>query len=68
VEEMLTKRRDGKYVESFADNWLAEYSESPQTGLWKVEIFQHDVSRWVSQDYALLDEARTAALDYFVQS
>jgi hypothetical protein len=61
------KRSDGKYEEKLEDNWLLEYFEDPQTGLWRVEVFQHDVSEWTSADFSSLEEAQQAAHNYFDQ-
>jgi hypothetical protein len=61
------KRSDGKYEEKLEDNCLVEYFEEPQTGLWRVEVFLHDVSEWTSTDFSSLEEAREAAQNYFDQ-
>ena len=61
------KRADGKYEERLEDNWLFEYFEEPQTGLWRVEVFQHNVSEWMSTDFSSLEEARESAHNYFDQ-
>jgi hypothetical protein len=61
------KRSDGKYEERLEDKWLLEYFEDPETGLWRVEVFQHDVSEWTSADFSSLEEARGAAHNYFDQ-
>lgn len=64
----LVKRRDGKYEERFDENWMAEYSENPATGLWEVELFRHDVAEWHELDLDSLDDARAAAADFFKQA
>lgn len=63
----LTKRIDGKYQEDLGNSWIAEYFEAPGTGLWRVELFVHDVPEWVSDGYLSLDEARQAARNHFNQ-
>jgi hypothetical protein len=64
-EIMLCKRVDGKYEEKLDDHWIAEYFEDPMNGLFEVEIFHHDVSRWFAANYASLEEAQEAAREYF---
>ena len=63
----IVKRRDGKYEQRFGDNWVAEYYEDAQNGLWHVEVFLADVVEWNAMDIPSLDEARQAARDYVVQ-
>ena len=63
----LTKRIDGKYEEHLGNSWTAEYFESSSSGLWRVELFVHDVPEWVSDGYLSLDEARQAARNHFNQ-
>jgi hypothetical protein len=63
----LIKRPDGKYEESMGEIWIAEYAENTESGLWEVEILKHAVSEWQDGDYASLDDARTAAHDYYNQ-
>ncbi len=60
-----TKRRDGKYEENLGEPWVVEYSENPENGLWKVEVFKHNVAEWVSTDYPSLEEAQQAAYNYY---
>jgi len=64
---LLTKRQDGKFEERLDDTWMAEYFERPENGLWRVEIFNHDVSKWVEDGFASLEEAQEAAHNYWDQ-
>ena len=61
------KRHDGKYEERLGDNWHAEYFEAPETGLWRVDVFQQNVSEWTSAVFSSLEEAQEAAHNYFDQ-
>ena len=63
----ITKRIDGKFEEDLGNSWIAEYFEEPVTGLWRVELFLHDVPEWISDGYLSLDEARRAAWNHFDQ-
>jgi len=67
-DDVLNKRRDGKYEERLNEIWVAEYSENPDTGLWEVEIFKSDVAEWYSLDFMSLDDARKAAYDFYNQA
>lgn len=67
MNNSLTKRPDGKYEEELGELWTAEYSEHPDTGLWQVELFKHDVAEFLGTDFASLEEARLAAKDYYGQ-
>jgi len=67
-DDVLVKRRDGKYEERLNEFWLAEYSENPDTGLWEVEVYKSDVAEWYSLDYVSLDDARKAAYNYYDQA
>lgn len=67
-DDVLNKRRDGKYEERLNEIWVAEYCENPDTGLWEVEIFKSDVAEWYSLDFISLDDARKAAYDYYNQA
>lgn len=66
-EPAITKRRDGKYEQRLGDRWSAEYYEERQTGLWRVDVYHHDVAEWVSSGHASLEEAARAAREYFDQ-
>lgn len=57
----LRKRLDGKYEETLSASWSAEYSEDADTGLWRVDLYRHDVAEWVSVGYGSLEDAREAA-------
>lgn len=67
-EDKVKKRVDGKLEQRFDSKWIAEYYEDPDTGLWRVDIFQHDAPQWSSQYFESLDEAQKAAIDYIDQS
>lgn len=67
TDSSLKKRPDGVYEESFNEDWYAEYSEDPQTGLWRVDIFKHDVPEWRNLDFESLEEAVEAAKEYYSQ-
>jgi hypothetical protein len=64
---LLTKRHDGKYEERLDETWVAEYFEVPENGLWRVEVFNHDVSKWVEEGFASLEEAQQAAHNFWDQ-
>ncbi len=64
----ITKRRDGKYEQRFGGEWVAEYMEEPESGMWRVDLFRHDVAEWVSTDYPSLEEAEHAVLSYLSQT
>ena len=64
----LVKRLDGKYEERLSETWLVEYSESPDTGLWEVEVFKNDVPEWRSLDFDSLEDAQQAAYDFYNQA
>lgn len=63
----LIRSSSGIYRENFSDIWSAEYSEDSITGLWQVAIFKRAVPEWHNVDYLSLEEARTAAQDYYNQ-
>ena len=64
----LVKRHDGKYEERLSENWLVEYSENSDTGLWEVEVFKNDVPEWHSLDFDSLEEARESAREFYNQA
>lgn len=66
--DTLVKRTDGKYEERLSDDWMAEYLEEPETGLWQVEVFKHDVSEWRTSGYMSIEEARQSAEEYYNQA
>jgi hypothetical protein len=68
VNNIVTRRTDGKYEERLGEVWLAEYSENPDNGLWEVDIFQHDIAKWHGTDYASLEEAQKAAHNFYDQA
>lgn len=61
------QRTDGKYEEWLDDTWSAEYAEDIVTGLWRVDVFQHDVPEWTATDFESLEAARQAAQYYYAQ-
>ena len=63
----LIRKSNGIYRESFSDIWSAEYSEDLDTGLWQVDIFKRATPEWHNVDYVSLEEARSAAQDYYHQ-
>ena len=65
--EPLVKRTDGRYEQKLSDDWMAEYSEKPETGLWQVEVFKHDTLEWRTSGYVSLEEARQSAEEYYKQ-
>lgn len=67
MNDALIKRPDGKYEEILGGRWIAEYSEDSETGLWELEIFNHDTAEWHNTDYISLEEARRAAQNYYDQ-
>lgn len=64
-ESLIVKRQDGKLEEELGDRWTAEYFEEPQAGLFRVELFYHNVSKWVGTDFSSLENAQKAAHDYY---
>ena len=67
LNNTIVKRLDGIFEEQLGNRWTAQYSEDSDTGLWVVEIFNHNVPEWRSQDFTSLEEARQAAHDYYDQ-
>lgn len=65
VETLVTKRKDGVYEEWLDGRWTAEYREDPLTGLYRAEVFHHDVSEWAATEYPSVEDAQQAAHDYY---
>lgn len=65
MNDALRKRPDGVHEERLEENWRAEYSEAPETGLWTATIYRRDVSEWHGHGFASLDDARQAAREYY---
>ena len=65
VETLVTKRKDGVVEERLDGRWTAEYREDPLTGLYRVEVFHHDVSEWAANNYPSIEEAQQAAHEYY---
>jgi len=63
----LTRRADGTYEQRLGDPWTAQYLEDPGSGLWRAELFRHDVPAWVSIDHESLDDAAQAVRDHLDQ-
>lgn len=64
----VTRREDGVYEESFNASWYAEYTEDTDSGLWRVDLYKHDVPKWREGDFESLEDAAAAARDYYLQS
>lgn len=67
MNDRLIKRADGTFEESLGEAWVARYTENEATGLWEVEVFEHDVVEWRSTGYGSIDDCRRAALEYYDQ-
>lgn len=67
MDKDVVKRPDGKYEEKLSGVWIAVYSEDPETGLWEVEVFKHDVAEWRETGYATLKECRRGAYEFYDQ-
>ncbi len=64
----VVERPDGLYEEFLSDMWYAEYAEDPDTGLWRVTLFKHDVPEWREGDFDSLEEAVAATRNYYAQT
>lgn len=65
--ERLLQRPDGIYEETFDDNWNARYSENPEDGLWRADLFNGDTATWRQEDFMSLQDARAAARNNYEQ-
>lgn len=63
----VTGSANGIIPEVFSAVWRAEYMEDPDSGLWRAEIFRHDVSECCEIDLESLAEAREFARDFYDQ-
>jgi len=63
----VVRSEHGIISEVFSHDWRAEYTEDPKTGLWNVELFKHDVSKWVAIDQVSLACARECARNFYDQ-
>ena len=63
----LIKRQDGKFEQSLGGRWVAEYFENPVDGLWRVDLFLHDVPEWDSNGFQSIEEAQQAVREYIDQ-
>jgi hypothetical protein len=61
----MKRRLDGKFEERLGEDWVAEYFEVPDTGLWRVEVFRHDVPEWAEDGLDSLEHARRMAREYW---
>lgn len=59
------RRADGSYLEIFDNVWTAEYAEDTRTRQWRADILRRGSSHWRRTDFASLDDARRAALDFY---
>lgn len=67
AKSQLIRDHNGVYRENLDAIWYSEYLEDSLTGLWRVDIFKHDVPEWHSVDHPSLEEARDAAQNYYNQ-
>lgn len=58
----------GMVDEVFNDDWRAEYSEDPDTGLWRVDVYDNDVAVWSEIELDTLADARTSARSFYEQA
>lgn len=63
----VARREDGVLEEVFSDTCYAEYSEDPATGLWRVDLYKHDVAEWREDDFESLADAVGAARAWYAQ-
>jgi hypothetical protein len=54
--------------ERVGEDWVAEYSENSDSGLWEAEVFKHDVPEWHGLDFGTLEQARAAVWNFHDQS
>lgn len=64
----LTRCRRGVYEESFDDGWYAEYSKSRKSGLWRADVFRHDVLWRHESGFTSLTDARGAVQDFYLRA
>jgi hypothetical protein len=67
-QDTLVRRRDGKLEERVGEDWVAEYSENSDSGLWEAEVFKHDVPEWHGLDFGTLEQARAPVWNFHDQS
>src|SRR5687767_6264458 len=60
----ITRTPVGIVDEQFNDEWRAEYSEDPETGLWRVDIYDNDVGVWSELELDSLADARASARNF----
>ena len=68
MPDEITRTPVGIVEEQFNDDWRAEYSEDPHTGLWRVDVYDNDVGVWSEIELDSLAEARTSARNYYEQA
>jgi hypothetical protein len=64
----ITRTPVGIVDEQFNDEWRAEYSEDPETGLWRVDIYDNDVGVWSEIELDSLADARASARNFYEQA
>ena len=64
----VTRTPVGIVDEIFSDEWRAEYSEDPYSGLWRVDIYDNDVAVWSEIELDSLADARTSARNFYEQA
>lgn len=63
-----TRTPSGIVDEKFNDDWRAEYSEDPDSGLWRVDVYDNDVAVWSEIELDSLADARTSARNFYEQA
>jgi|GEM_PF-419348 hypothetical protein len=64
----LTKAQNGVLREQFNASWYADYSEDPNSGLWRAEVYKHNVPEWCEVDLESLRVAMELARDFYQQA
>lgn len=64
----LIKGQNGVLREQFSASWYADYSEDPNSGLWRAEVYKHDVPEWCEVDLESLRVAMELARDFYQQA
>jgi hypothetical protein len=64
----VTRTPFGVVDEVFNDEWRAEYSEYPDTGLWRADVYDNDVAVWSAIELDSLADARTSARNFYEQA
>jgi hypothetical protein len=66
--EDATRTPIGIIDEKFNDDWRAEYCEDPNSGLWRVDIYDSDVAVWSEIELDSLADARISARNFYEQA